>query len=495
MISMYKWQQVKVLQSQGKSIKEIMRRVKLSRNTVRKYMRSSDPPRMKRREYERMLDGFDSEIMEMLSKGYIGTRIYEELIKKGYEGSLSTVHKYISRLKEDEEISRKVTTRVERGPGEQMQYDWKEWMLPVGGKEVKIYLHEVVLSYSRKKYYTWSLSIKEEDIIRSLAEAINYFGGVARELVIDNAKQMVIRHRVDGVVRYNDDFLRFCGLYGIEPTACRNYRARTKGKAERPFYYVQEHLLRGLEVENLEEFDRLLSEFTARYNAREHSSLLESPDERFEVEKDHLMALPDVEPRVLFKFEIRKVSNDGYISWRGNYYPVPMRFCLNEMMVESVLGRVIRIYNLNGEMVCHYWVDPTGKGQRPTHPEHEKLNRAYRDKRQKVRSVVIERFRSTFGDISEEFIKGLRDATGANIYWHLSEILACCDLYRKEDVKYAIEQCSRMGSYHKNSVIRLLEGRDLKPFFPEAVMPLGGYSGNIIRRPLSAYAELGGGGS
>ncbi len=87
MISMYKWQRVKVLQSQGKGIKEIARCVKLSRNTVRKYMRSAEPPRFKKREYKRILNGFESEIMEMLSKGYIGTRIYDEdrcRIRTGY---------------------------------------------------------------------------------------------------------------------------------------------------------------------------------------------------------------------------------------------------------------------------------------------------------------------------------------------------------------------------------------------------------------------------
>ena len=36
---MYKWQQVKVLGENGASIKEIARRLKLSRNTVRKYLR------------------------------------------------------------------------------------------------------------------------------------------------------------------------------------------------------------------------------------------------------------------------------------------------------------------------------------------------------------------------------------------------------------------------------------------------------------------------
>jgi len=78
------------------------------------------------------------------------------------------------------------------------------------------------------------------------------------------------------------------------------------------------------------------------------------------------------------------------------------------------------------------------------------------------------------------------------MYWHLTEILACCDLYTKEDIKDAIKECARMGSYHKNSVIRLLEGKDLRPFFPGVVMPLAGLPGNVIRRPLSAYADLGG---
>ncbi|CCO06841.1 hypothetical protein DESHY_10001 [Desulforamulus hydrothermalis Lam5 = DSM 18033] len=34
---------------------------------------------------------------------------------------------------------------------------------------------------------------------------------------MDNAKQMVITHQGDGIVRYNDDFLKFCGLYDIPP--------------------------------------------------------------------------------------------------------------------------------------------------------------------------------------------------------------------------------------------------------------------------------------
>jgi transposase len=102
-----------------------------------------------------------------------------------------------------------------------MQYDWKEWKLPVDGQPLKIYLHEVVLAYSRKKHYSFSLTITAQDIIRAIAEAIHFFGGVAPELIIDNPKQMVITHTRDGIVYYNEEFLKFCGLYGIRPEACR----------------------------------------------------------------------------------------------------------------------------------------------------------------------------------------------------------------------------------------------------------------------------------
>ncbi|WP_338827665.1 IS21 family transposase [Neomoorella thermoacetica] len=197
-------------------------------------------------------------------KRYIGTRIYKELVEKGYNGSLASVHRYLRSIKAEDKAAKLATTRVETGPGRQMQYDWKEWLLPVDGKPVKIYLHEVVLSFSRMKFYTFSLSITTADVIRALVEAIDFFGGYAPELVIDNGKQMVITHQKDGIVRYNDEFLKFCGLYGIQPSACENYRPRTKGKVERPFYYVQEHLLRGLEVADLNEFATKLRELVSK---------------------------------------------------------------------------------------------------------------------------------------------------------------------------------------------------------------------------------------
>jgi len=487
---MYKWQQVRTLRVQGVSIKKIARKLKLSKNTVRKYLRSDDPPEFKAREYDLKLEAYQDQVKQMHSKGYIGTRIFDELVKLGYEGSLSTVHRFVSGIKEDEQINKRVSTRVETAPGKQMQYDWKEWLLPVAGELLKVYIHSLVLSYSRRKYYAWSLSINGQDVIRAIEQGIKFFGGTTAQLVMDNGKQMVITHDRDGIVRYNDEFLKFCGLYGIEPDACRNYRARTKGKVERPIFYLQEHLLRGLELAQILEFDEKLSEFTANYNARPHSSLKESPDERFSREKEHLRAIPQIEPQVLYERQIRKISNDGYLSWEGDFYPVPMRLCLRQVMVEPVFGRLIKVYGMKGDLACEHQVKLAGKGLRPGHPEHEVINQGCQERKRSNRNALAEKFCHLFGEPGQEYVSGLRRETGANVYWHISELLACCELYDTPQISQALCDCIQIGAYHKNSVIRLLSPLEIKGPAANSLHNETRLPSANISRPLSAYAVL-----
>jgi len=484
---MYKWQQVKALRAKGVSIKKIARKLKLSKNTVRKYLRSHEPPQFKARRYEKMLNEYEDKVREMLEKRFIGTRIYSELTGMGYEGSLSTVHRYIREAKKEEEISKKITTRFETAPGRQMQYDWKEWDLPVDGKTLRVYIHEVVLSYSRKKYYVYSLSIKTSDVIRAIEGAIHFFGGVAPELVIDNPKQMVITHERGGIVRYNDEFLRFCGLYGIDPNPCQNYRARTKGKAERPFYYLQEHLLRGLEIKDLTEFDLRLKEFMDGYNLRVHSTLKESPEERYSREKGYLKGIPSVEPTVLYEREFSKVSNDGYISYNGGFYPVPMRLCLKEVRVEPIFGRLLRVYDEKGHLAVEHQVNLFERGLRPEHPEHEEINSRLREKKQTQRSEVVDRFIETFDDTGRLYAEGIKERVGANLYWHLSEIMKYTELYSVSEVSDVLAECIRIGAYHKNSVKRLLSLRKIhEPVAVPAPAALI-FPSVDITRGLSAY--------
>ncbi len=42
--------------------------------------------------------------------------------------------------------------------GEQMQYDWAEYIVPIGNNAVKIYIHQSIMGFSRYKFYEVSLS-------------------------------------------------------------------------------------------------------------------------------------------------------------------------------------------------------------------------------------------------------------------------------------------------------------------------------------------------
>ena len=82
-------------------------------------------------------------------------------------------------------------------------------------------------------------------VFEGLEAAFTFFGGVPRELLFDQMKAVVTKDeraaggRVGGRVTENAEFLRFAHHWDFRVRACRPYRAKTKGKVERPVSYVR----------------------------------------------------------------------------------------------------------------------------------------------------------------------------------------------------------------------------------------------------------------
>jgi len=460
-ISMYKWEQVKRLKRDGYSIRRIARELKVSRNTVKRYLVSEQVvPEYPKRHYESKADPYAEQVKSMLEDQYIGTRIYRELVKLGFEGSQSCIDRYIRRFKKEDRVGEKVTTRFETMPGEQSQYDWKEWTLSVGGQSMKLYFHVLLLGYSRKKHYIFSTSITGEDVIKAMSLGFEAIGGLTSEIVIDNGKQMVITHKKNGVVRFNDEFLKFCGMYGLTPNACQNYRARTKGKCERPFHYLQEQFLRGLEVSDFAELERKLAVFNQEVNQKENRYLKETPNQRFEREKSALKPLPAIEPTILFKRELRKVSFDGYLSWDGKLYAVPMKYSGKTVFIEISMGKSIRVYDQGGEQVASH-MKRLDDVYQPTHEEHDFLNEKMKEKKIQLKKSAFKQFVSEYGQIGETFLKGLKE-TGENMYWQMDEILTFKNCYHNQHIMEALAECIQIGQFRKAVVKNLLSKHKMK---------------------------------
>lgn len=332
------------------SIKAMARKFRVSKNTIRKYIRAEGAPEMKARIYGSQVNPFKSEVASMIKKGFIGTRIYNELKGLGFEGSLSSVHRYLKKVRPQVEPT-KMSSRFETGAGQQMQYDWKEWVLPIGNTSTKIYIHSLILSFSRMKFYVASLNITTADILQALHKGMTFFDGFGQELVIDSPKQMVVFHGENGTIRYNDSFLKFCGLFGIRPNPCENYRPQTKGKVERPFLVLQEHFLKGLAVTDWDDLAHRLETFTHEVNHQYHRGIETTPASRFDIEKPALCQIPCVDPSAWRITELRKVSRDGYISLGAQEYPVPMNLCGKEVLVESLFGTTFKVFRA-GVLIC-----------------------------------------------------------------------------------------------------------------------------------------------
>ena len=73
------------------------------------------------------------------------------------------------------------------------------------------------------------------------------FGGVPAELLFDQMKAVIIedQREVGGKLLENIEFVRFAAHWGFRIRACRPYRAKTKGKVERPVGYVRESFFYG----------------------------------------------------------------------------------------------------------------------------------------------------------------------------------------------------------------------------------------------------------
>ena len=171
--------------------------------------------------------------------------------------------------------------RFETPAGLQAQVDFAEFRLPWG----KRYALVVVLGYSRLLWLQFYPRQTMAVLVRGLEEAFVAFGGVPKELLFDQLTAVIIEDQrpVGGKVLENAEFMRFAAHWGFRIRACRPYRARTKGKVERPISYVRQNFFYAREFLNDADLNQQATSWaTHRANARLHRTIGEVPQVRFE---------------------------------------------------------------------------------------------------------------------------------------------------------------------------------------------------------------------
>lgn len=217
----------------GEGVREIARQLGCSRNTVRRYLRDEDARRYGPRGPRRCkLDAYRVYVLERVEharpRWIPATVLLREIVERGYTGGISQLKAFLAPLKKAEA---EPVVRFETPPGRQMQADFT---VVRRGRDPLLAL-VATLGYSRATFVKFTTAEDAATLCSALREAFDYFGGVPAEVLMDNAKSVVIERDAygAGLHRWNSELLGLADECGFTPRLCRPYRAKTKGKVER----------------------------------------------------------------------------------------------------------------------------------------------------------------------------------------------------------------------------------------------------------------------
>lgn len=296
--------EIKILHRQGVSIREIARRMGVSRNTVRRCLRHDEQPQYGPRPSKgSKLDPFKAYIgerVEAAKPDWIpATVLAREIRAQGYDGSERLLRYYLATLRPQTPADPLV--RFETEAGQQMQVDWGVFRR--GKQPLSAFV--ATLGFSRYSYVEFVTDERFETLKRCHHNAFAYFQGVPRDVLYDNMRTVIQQRDAygEGQHRFHPGLWDMAKHCGFRPKLCRPYRAKTKGKVERFIRYLRHSFYVPL-VSQLKQAGLSLDVETANLevlkwlrdvaNVRTHQGLQAVPHERWQTERPQLQpfALP-----------------------------------------------------------------------------------------------------------------------------------------------------------------------------------------------------------
>jgi len=269
--------------AQGWSMKRITRELHVSRNTVRKILRSGETDFTYEREHQPLpkigpwvehLDRF-----LLVNEGKAARerltliRIYEEVRALGYDGSYDAVRRYAKTwAKNRGSVTADAYVPLYYAPGEAYQFDWSHEIVLIGGVTVTVKVAHVRLCHSRMMFARAYMRESQEMVFDAHDRAFAFFRGTCTRGIYDNMKTAVEAVFVGKERQYNRRFQQMCSHYLVQPVACTPASGWEKGQVENQVGLVRERFFTPrLRVKSLDELNAwLLDKCVAYAKAHRH---------------------------------------------------------------------------------------------------------------------------------------------------------------------------------------------------------------------------------
>lgn len=228
---------------EGRNIKQISRDLNISRNTVRKVLRSNKTEHCYEREhqpfpklepYKRQLDTLLEENSKRPKRRRMtAQRMFEILQGEGYQGAYDSVRRYVKKwIEEREREPEQCYIPLHFDPGDAYQFDWSYEKAILAGIPQTIKVAHFRLCHSRMFFVAAYPRESQEMVFDAHNKAFAFFKGTCRRGIYDNLKTAV-----DKILRgkerlFNRKFEQLCSHYLVEPVACTPGAGWEKGQVE-----------------------------------------------------------------------------------------------------------------------------------------------------------------------------------------------------------------------------------------------------------------------
>ena len=337
---------VRTLQAQGRSLREISRLLRLSRNTVRRILRKPDtavapsgaaPPIAILEDAFARAGGNVARVQQLLAH------------ERDLEVPYSTLTRWIREAGLRHPPRR--AGEYHFAPGEEMQHDTSPHRLMLAGKPITVQCAALVLAFSRRLFVQYYPRFTRFEAKHFLLEAARFMDGACRRCVIDNTCVMVAAGAGDDAI-IAPEMHAFARTLGFDFRAHRIHHPDRKGRIERPFSYVEGNFLPARSFTDFADLNcQALAWCHDVANCKPKRALGMSAEAAYLIEKPHLQPLPAVLPPVYEVLE-RVVDLHAYVSVDTNRYSVPERFVGQSVTVYKHPAH-IRILRRDTEIAVH----------------------------------------------------------------------------------------------------------------------------------------------
>ena len=451
--------QVALLATQGTSWRAISRALGVSRNTIRKILRTRSKerdaghtalaPRPERVPRAAKTDAHRGRVDELLLRypDITAQRVWEILRDGGFTGSYTGVKQLLRRVRPPPKPAPSLEAPV-YGPGEMAESDWSPYEVTyTDGRSEILQLFAYILVFSTRKFFDAFGTVDLFALMEGHERAFARFRGYAASCKYDSQKPVVLRWEGSQPI-YNPRYLAFAAHYGIRPAAVRG-QPNAKPRVERSFWEHERSFLNGRSFRDRDDFRAQLADWNDRVvdpRQRHGRSALD----RFRDEAPHLRPLP-THPYDTARVVYRLCSIDGYVEWLGNRYAVPYDH-VTDFLPLRITQSELFVYGPDLGEVAHYELRPRGRGEKidplGLHPQPG---------RQAV--MDADKLRSTFqqmGDGATTFLLQLASLPTRVWTTHARQILLLRARYDTADVDAALAHAARFGALEAASVERIL---------------------------------------